>query len=206
MKEIYIIRHAESISNAGEITKRHDIMPLSEKGRQQAKELAKQLEIKPDLIVISEYSRTKETAEPFMAKHPSVPVETWNQVHEFTQLDPKNYDGTTKEERTAQAIHYWENRDIYFNAGNGAESFKELTHRVTSLVEHLKTRTEKTIVIFSHGRFIIALQLYLRKIKELGHSSLTDDHITELMQIHVRGVKAREEFPIPNVSVHKIEI
>lgn len=206
MKEIYIIRHAESTSNAGHRTKNHHDIPLSEKGKEQAQELANRLEIKPDLIVVSEYSRTKETAEPFIARHASVPVETWNQVHEFTQLDPKAYDGTTKEERTEQAIDYWENRDIHFNAGNGAESFKDLTHRVASLVEHLKTRTEKTIVIFSHGRFIIALQVYLQKIKELGHSSLTDDHITELMQIHVNGVKAREKFPIENVSVHKIEI
>ena len=40
MKKIWLIRHGESIANAGEPTQDHAAIPLSEKGLQQAQELA----------------------------------------------------------------------------------------------------------------------------------------------------------------------
>lgn len=205
MKNILIIRHGESTSNAGEQTQSHDTIPLTEKGRQQAQELAETLHIQPDLIVISSYSRTNETALPYCRKHPTVPVEVWN-VHEFTFLPSTMYAGTTREDRRHAALHYWEHAHPKWKASEDAESFYELTKRIELFVEHARSRPEETIVIFSHGRFILALQLYLEKCREYGTNTLPDEAITELKLTHAKGVLTQEVFPIDNASVHRITL
>lgn len=55
MKKIWLIRHGESIANAGEPTQDHAAIPLSEKGLQQAQELALAIPSAPDLIVTSPF-------------------------------------------------------------------------------------------------------------------------------------------------------
>ncbi len=204
MKEIYIIRHAESISNAGQKADNHDQIPLSEKGKGQAKELAEKLDIVPELIVVSSYSRTRETAEPFIAKHPNVPIEIWD-VHEFTYLAKHHYNGKTATERTDAAYDYWKNAHIH-HKNEDSESFHELTERMRAFVAKLKERKENIITIFSHGRFIYALQLYLEKLKQLGKTELTDEEIMELKMANAQTFNPDVKFPIDNVSVHKIEL
>jgi broad specificity phosphatase PhoE len=209
MKEIYIIRHAESTSNAGQRTENHHGIPLSEKGIQQAQELAETITIVPDLIVISPFTRTHETAKPFIEKHPSVPVEMWD-VHEFSYLPSKAYEGTTGMERFAAAFKYWTEASVHHKESDDSESFADLTKRMADLIEKLESRPEKTIVIFSHGRFIYGLKFYLKKIKELGRRDLTDLELEDLKKSHanivIDTIQGGAKFPIDNVSVHKLEI
>ena len=209
MKEVYIIRHAESISNIGHRTENHHSIPLSEKGKLQAKELADTVTIIPDLIVISSFSRTHETAIPFIEKHSKVPLETWD-VHEFTYMDPSKYSGTTAAERFGDAYKYWMHASVHDKGGPEAESFAELTKRMEKFIEKVKARPEKTIVIFSHGRFILGLKLYIEKIKKLGRKDLSDVELEDLKKSHtnlmVPTVLATAKFPIDNVSIHKLEI
>ena len=208
MKKVTLIRHAESIANAGQATDSHDMIPLSEKGRLQAQELAETLTIKPDLIVISPFSRTHETAQPFIAKHPNVPVETWD-VHEFTYLDPKKFKETKAKERFPAALLYWTTASVHHRDGD-AESFSDLTNRMASFIEKLKSRPENTIVVFTHGRFIYGLKLYLEKTKKLGRIKLTDRELTHLKNGHTKIINyiiaGKMKFPIDNVSIHEIEI
>lgn len=202
MKKFLIIRHAESLANAGEKTDTHDTIPLTEKGRQQALELAESLDVTPDLIVVSPYTRTHETAAPFIAKHPTAPVEVWD-VHEFTYLDPALFNGTTPEERRSAILDYWEHKDIDWQASEKAESFSSLVRRIESFVNQLKTRSEKTIVVFAHGRFIQNLKLYLREIKKKEHVGLQEEDIRRLKKEQfediMKGSKLAE-----NASVHEI--
>lgn len=203
MKKILLIRHAESTSNAGERTDSHDTIPLSEKGRMQAEELAHNLDVIPELIVVSQYSRTRETAEPFIRKHPNVPIETWG-VHEFTYLHPDRFSGTTAFERAPLAMKYWNNQDVH--SGDG-ESFYRFTRRIENLLEQLRTRPEKTIAVFSHGRFILGMKMYLEKKKKLSRTGeLTEAEILELMEEHSEGFRTAQPFPIGNASVHEIEL
>lgn len=203
MKNILIIRHAESMANAGERTHAHDKITLSEKGKTQAEQLAKELSIVPDLIVISPFTRTQETALPFISKHPHVPVETWN-VQEFTYLNTENYNGTTREERMGAIKKYWDLLDIHHADGGNAETFNLFINRIKDFVNELKKREEKNIVIFSHGAFILNLKTYLEKIN--GVENLTEEDIKEIMKIHKSISDSSQRFPIENVSVHKINI
>lgn len=205
MKEIYIIRHAESISNAGEKTENHHSIPLSEKGKLQAKELAEKLNIVPELIVVSSYSRTKETAMPFIEKHSSVPIETWD-IQEFTFLDSKIYNGTCVADRVEPRLKYWKESDIYIKASDDVESFYDFTMRLEKFVEQLKNRPEKKIVIFSHGIFINGLKIYLNHLNTSGQLSIDENSIHKLKEIHTDEVLNMSEFPIKNASVHRIEI
>ncbi|MFA5131835.1 MAG: histidine phosphatase family protein [Candidatus Paceibacterota bacterium] len=205
MKKILIIRHAESVGNAGGKIDTHDAIPLSEKGRLQAQVLAETLDVIPDLIVLSSFSRTRETAEPFIAKNPSIPVEIWD-VEEFTYLDPRLYNDADQKERQKIAIDYWRHADIHHKTGEGVESFSELIARMKRLVKKLEGREEKTIAIFSHGRFIYGLKTYLQKVKERGSVDLSDEDLEELKELHALTVFNPSQFPIDNTSVHTIEL
>lgn len=83
---VYLIRHAESVSNAGERTASHGGAELSSEGRRQAEALTARIGFRPDLIVVSPFVRTRQTAEPLRQKYPDVPVEEWP-VQEFSFLD-----------------------------------------------------------------------------------------------------------------------
>lgn len=205
MKEIYIIRHAESISNAGEKTNDHSSTPLSEKGKLQAIELVEKLNIIPELIVISSYSRTRETAEPFIEKHSSVPIETW-EVQEFNYLGPQIYNGTTKSERFIPAFKYWTEADIYHKSTPEAESFCDFTKRIEKFIEQLKNRTEEKIVIFSHGLFISGLKIYLEHFESFGRMPFAENEICQLKEVHKNIVITNTPLSIDNASVHRIEI
>src|ERR1043165_5780158 len=89
-REVWFIRHGESVANAGGRTTEAGIYPLTELGFRQAEQLAAALAAEPkapELIVHSSYVRARQTSEPTQRQFPSVPVEEWP-VHEVQYLDP----------------------------------------------------------------------------------------------------------------------
>lgn len=201
MKKFYIIRHAESVENAGGRTTTPHGVALTEKGRHQAEELAATLAITPDLIVISPYIRTQQTAEPFIKKYPNVPVEVWD-VHEFTYLAPDKYENKTKYHRITALADYWHNKAVDWKASETSESFIEFTGRIQAFLTKLASRKEETIVVFSHGRFIKGLQILLEQSKKMGRNDFTNEELHALKKIHAKTIGMLS--PIPNVSVHEI--
>lgn len=158
---VYLIRHAESVSNAGERTASHGGAVLSEQGRRQAAELVERINFCPDLIVVSPFIRTRQTAEPLHKKYPNVPVEEWP-VQEFSFLDADRCNNTTQEERRPLVEAYFARNDPDYVDGRDAESFNQLLARVDEMLARLKKRPrEQNIVIFSHGNFMRMVQLRL---------------------------------------------
>jgi broad specificity phosphatase PhoE len=158
MPTIQLIRHAESEGNAGLPTNDPASIPLTDKGHEQAAELAATFKVAPDLIVVSPFIRTQQTAAPLIACFPSVAVEEWA-VHEFTYLNPTKYIGTTESERGTFAHSYWRRCDPHWNDGGGAESFADLMARIDALEIRLRQHVGAEVIIFSHGYFIKALLL-----------------------------------------------
>ena len=72
----WLVRHGESAANAGTATTDPATIPLTPRGHDQAERVAVALSERPDLIVVSPYLWTRETAEPAMRRFPDVPVET----------------------------------------------------------------------------------------------------------------------------------
>ena len=77
------IRHGESTGNAG--VPCHDLgsIELTERGHEQARQVAASWTQAPALVVTSPYTRTQQTAAPTIARFPGVPVEVWP-IEEFT--------------------------------------------------------------------------------------------------------------------------
>ena len=104
-KTVFFVRHGESLANTGVATPDPSSIPLTEKGRLQAKIVSEYFSKQPELIVHSPYIRTLETATPLIERFPIAKVEEWP-IHEFTYLDIKVNAGTTPPEVFACALSF----------------------------------------------------------------------------------------------------
>lgn len=160
MRTIWLIRHAESRGNAGEVTDDPHSISLSDLGRRQAAELATHFTAAPDLIVVTPYVRTSETARPTMERFPESPVVEWP-LHEFTFLSPAYYFRKTQEDRRVPAQAYWERNDPNFNDGEDAESFHEFRLRLRAGLARMRECAAPFTAIFAHGYVIKGILLEL---------------------------------------------
>ncbi len=155
-KRLHLVRHGESESNAGGRTTAHHETRITERGQAQAERLTETWSLgDPSLIVTSPFVRTKLTAASFVKRYAHVPQTQWN-VQEFTQIDPKNWHGTTHEERMPKIREYWEESRPNYRDGPDAESFVMFFTRVRWMFERALEHTERNIVIFTHATFMQA--------------------------------------------------
>lgn len=152
---IWIIRHAQSQSNAGIPTLGPHDNKLSELGFLQAKCIPDAIPHPPDLIVISPYLRTQLTAQPLIAKFPQVPVEVW-QIQEFTYLTLPLDRPTSPLIRRPLSQAFWKRCDPDYVDGDNAESFTQLMVRVRTALQQFQQQTG-FVVVFTHGLFIKAM-------------------------------------------------
>ncbi len=160
---IYMIRHAESMSNAGARTSSHGGAVLSENGKKQALALAEKLNFRPDLIVVSPFVRTRQTAAPLLEKYPETPVEVWP-VQEFSFLDADRCNNTTQEERLPWVEAYFARNDPDYVDERDAESFNQMLSRVDDMLARLRKLRKRNVVVFSHGNFMRAVRLRLHNL------------------------------------------
>lgn len=159
MRAIFV-RHGESTGNAG--VPCHDLakLELTEKGREQARLLAEEWTAAPDLIVVSPYLRTHQTAQPTRDRFPAVPVQQWP-IEEFTYLEPSRWNGTARSERLPYIEEYWKTADPLYCDGPGAESFVSLLGRAEIALGRLRSLPDQagTVVLFTHGQFMQAVRM-----------------------------------------------
>lgn len=160
MPVVWFVRHGQSESNADLPTSHPAESALTPQGHEEARQVAAAMSRPPDLFVVSPFLRARQTAVPTLAQFPQVPVESWP-VHEFVYLDPAHYKDTTGSERWPLARAFWERNDPHFQSSPDAESFAALIDRVTAVRAQFQARSEKFIVVFSHGLFLRALLLTL---------------------------------------------
>lgn len=158
MKRIWLIRHGESVANAGAATDNHVTIPLSENGHKQAREISQNIPCAPELIITSPFLRTQETASYTITRYPAVPVTVWD-IQEFTYLAPASCVGTTAAERRERVNAYWQRLDPDYIDGQDAESFAMLLSRARMAIERLARLEEKYIIMFTHAQFIRAMTL-----------------------------------------------
>ena len=154
-REIWFIRHGESVANAGARTNEASGYALTELGFRQAEQVAIALPHGPELIVHSPYARARLTALPSIQRFGDVAVEEWP-VHEVQYLDPAKCVGTTQEERRAMSLEYWERCDPD-HAEPNAESFTVFIERVRQAIRGLSQRRERQIFVYGHGQFMSAV-------------------------------------------------
>jgi broad specificity phosphatase PhoE len=163
MPTVLLIRHGESMANKGLPSLNPKTVPLSVKGKKQAREIARRLKSQPlDLIITSSYLRSKETAQPTMEALWNVPVVKNWPVHEFTYLDGWKGEYSTIKDRKPIVNLFWQISDPIQPDPN-AESFQQFIERVWDVRERLEKPRyrEKTIAIFTHEQFISAFRWLL---------------------------------------------
>ncbi len=159
--KVILVRHGQSLANAGGVTADHDSNPLTELGRQQANELVGRIGCEPTLIVVSPFLRAQQTAEPLRRRFPDVPVEEWP-IQEFTFLEPSLHRNTSEVDRDPHVSTYWAREDPAYVDGPGAESFHAFLNRAREAIRRLIARNPGgCVVVVSHGFFMQAFRLLL---------------------------------------------
>ena len=192
MKEVWLIRHAESTANAGAATFAPESIPLTDKGLEQARCVADQVTNRPDLIVVSPFLRSQQTAAPLIARYSDVPVEQWP-IQEFTYLAPERCHDTTFLQRQPLVAAYWSRNDPDYRDGAGAESFAGLMSRAQSTLAQIKKPDERFVVFISHGQFIRAvIWLLMHELAEMKIETMSAFHCF------------LEAVSVPNAAIVKI--
>lgn len=192
--EIWFIRHGESLANAGGKTENASDIPLTPAGREQGKRIAGIFEQAPDLIVVSPYLRTQETALPTVDRFPAANREVWD-IQEFSYLDNQNYKNTTQEERRPFATAYWSKADPHFSDGQNAESFMSLIQRIHTMIDKLKACPYERVAVFSHGLFMHTLE-----------TMMTKPHLTPVeMMAEINDIRLNRHMPNAHIIKGKIE-
>lgn len=154
---LLFVRHAESQANAGLVTSDPKTISITKAGRYASQVLAESINTRPDLIIVSSFIRTQQTAEPLKRKYPHVQVEVWP-IHEFTYLSPKQCLNTTAKDRLTMVTEYWDRCDPGYIHGPGAESFNQFYERVSKSLAMLKGLKRDYVIIFSHSQVIQLIQ------------------------------------------------
>jgi broad specificity phosphatase PhoE len=195
MKEIWFIRHGESTSNAGLTTDAPDTIPLTAKGHQQALYLSETIERKPELIIVSPYLRTQQTAKPTIDRFSEAVVEVWP-LHEFDYLSPEQCVGTNLAQRKPMVTDFWNRCEPAYVHGTGAESFFEFKNRIFDAFDRFEQTDANFIVAFVHGHIMRAVFQYIKTQNRIADESAMQYYkvlLTELVVNNTDIIKCRFE-------------
>lgn len=200
----YVMRHGESFSNVNMVIDNGNDIDnhITEKGRVQVEDAAKNFKDNIDLIISSPVLRTRETSDIF-ARAKGVEVIYDDRVKEF---DHGIYD--------RQPLKYFldkEGRENYLKFNNrpeGGETHKEMMNRCMSLIQDLeKENVGKSILIVTHGgpmRMMIAgAELITEEhiiADELSHDIRLYPHNAEIRKLNYKRVPRDETGAI---NLHK---
>ncbi len=168
-KIIYLVRHGQSEGNISRTYQRID-SPLSEEGKQQASTVADRIaKISFDVLISSPLPRAKETAEAIADKTHKIPE--YDDLF-VERIKPTRLNGKSQDDEDARNLAKEWRKSLHtsgYRAEDG-ENFDDIIIRADEALEFLSQRTEKVIVVVTHGYF---LRTILTRV--LFGSSLTED-------------------------------
>jgi probable phosphoglycerate mutase len=143
-QQVVLVRHGETEwTKDGRHTGRTDI-PLTDRGRQQARELGPELQ--PwhfALVLASPLQRTRETCQ--LAGY-----QREAQLRpDLVEWDYGSYDGKTRQ----QILEQRPNWSLWRDGGPGGETAAEVGHRADRIIKEIRA-TSGDVLVFSHGHFL----------------------------------------------------
>ena len=171
-KIVYFVRHGETLNNAKGIRQGPD-GALSEKGRAQALETAKRFpkeKGRPEVIIASPYERTKETAN-IIAQELKMSVEYSDLFVE--RRNPSEIIGHSGQEKKVKEIidlidKSYHPDDLRYS---DEENFIDLKERAKKALNYISNRTQKRIIVVTHGIFLKMLVSYMLHGESLNSSA-----------------------------------
>lgn len=196
-KLVLLVRHGESVANVGLPTSIHSDIELTEKGKEQAKQIATQIDFVPDCILISNYKRAIDSSLPTKQQFPNAVYKIDSRVAEFHYLDFDNKP-TTPDDRKPRRDRYWSELNPDYNDGPDCESFRQFIERVSNFIQWARFTDYQNIVVFTHGQFMKAV-LYIIINCRPNYSPIVDNKFMERMHYQFDHVD------IPNGTMIPIE-
>jgi broad specificity phosphatase PhoE len=191
MKTLYLIRHGQSVANAGEITHDPALIALTDAGRQQARALAAAWpQRRPAAIITSHYERAKDTAQPLCERFARAAVQT-PLLHESVTLSPAAVAGSSGAARKPLVDAYWEAADPDARDGADAESFTEFSARVSAFRHTLDALADDTVIV-GHGMWFALLIWQLQ-----GFGWADSEHMRAFRRYQLA-------LPMPNCGVYAL--
>lgn len=156
MKKIYLIRHAQSESNAGLFIRPNLEINITELGKQQAKELSDWLIqnlATPDEIFVSNYARTAQTAEDYLTKL-NRKATVIDDLHKFNYLDFEHIKDLDFIALVNMVETYWQRADVDFQDSEHTDSYRNFVQRVNNVRQFFDSLDDGCYVVFTHGMWI----------------------------------------------------
>lgn len=188
---ITLVRHGQSVSNAGGVTMPHATIPLTELGHRQASAVVAHLPARPAQLRVSPFTRAQDTARPY-SQHTGVPITTDPALHEFETFDSALLQGMTGAQRAPVVDAYWAAANPHRRMGEHAETFAEFDQRVQHFYQHTLPMLPDATVVFGHGMWMACLLW-----KVLGMTGCDSAAMAAFRRFQLG-------FPMPNTCVHQL--
>ncbi|MFT4308263.1 MAG: histidine phosphatase family protein [Candidatus Woesearchaeota archaeon] len=141
---ITLVRHALSEGNIGRKVSGHHDHPLTQEGLEQAEKVGARLADEAyDHIYVSDLTRTRQTAEPIIRRHPDTPVTFDPRIRE------KHF-GIHEGRNGADVAHV----DVW-GTSEGGESLESFHERIRSFIDEIAaSHRGQHVLLVTHGGFI----------------------------------------------------
>lgn len=192
MKKIYLIRHAQSESNAGIAIRPNPQINITEHGQKQALALAdwlnEHLQNKPiQQVFVSPYIRTQQTAKPYL--HQTARTATvLDLLHEINIFEFEQIQSLSFPNISQLAKEFWLQPSCH-KSGKTADSFDDFYQRVQKGLKYFSQLQAGEYVAFTHGMWIGML-------------------IWQLLHCHQRTFNDKQRFHLyePNIRPNNCDV
>lgn len=156
---LYVVRHGETIWNVEKRVQGITDIPLTDKGRNEAKELQdliKSLNI--DVVISSPLERARETAKILVDS--KLPINTDDRI--------KERDWGMNEGALIDTVDRWDCWDVILNTKvQNIECIQDFMYRVSNFIEDIKIKyKDKNVLIVTHGAVSRVIHYLLGNIPE----------------------------------------
>src|ERR1700680_1337130 len=168
--KLIMVRHGESEGNRDRRFTISAEVPLTELGRQQAREAAERIakRFAPDRIISSPYRRARQTSE-IIASELGLPIEVVHDLHErdLGVLKGESYD--LLRDLAGQDSGYDPKRGWLWRP-EGGESYEDVRQRVSVAIDQIRQRyPDQELVVVSHGGVMLSMWAHLTGAWEGAH-------------------------------------
>jgi len=170
MGKLIMVRHGESEGNRDRRFTISPDVPITELGRQQAREVANCIakRFAPTQIISSPYLRARQTSD-IIAAELSLPIEVVHDLHErdLGVLKGQSYD--LLRDLAGQDSGYDPKRGWMWRP-EGGESYEDVRQRVSVAIDEIRRRyPDEELVVVSHGGVMLSMWAHLTGDWESAH-------------------------------------
>ncbi|PZP32963.1 MAG: histidine phosphatase family protein [Roseateles depolymerans] len=192
MRRLTLVRHGQSLANAGGVTMKHADIPLTELGWQQAAAVALQLPPTPSEVLCSPFLRALDTSRP-CCERLAIQARPLAELQEMDAIAHQLLAGMTGEQRRPIADAYWAEADPARRMGEQAETFQEFAARVRRFRQHHMPALSAEVVAFGHG---IWISMLIWQLLGFGSDSSADMQAFRRFQLGL---------PMANTAIYRFD-